>query len=66
MGATDTNPHVIAMADFHERQLAPKRSFVKPPATEVMLRPKGAVQVALNGTEVAAGPEDARMTIEAR
>jgi hypothetical protein len=69
-GPVSTNPHAIAVAvteTFYERHIAPKRSFLSPPGSEHMFRPKGALmQMVVNSADIAVDPEDFRLPIEAR
>jgi hypothetical protein len=69
-GPGATNPQwtvVVVGKDFYEHHIAPKRSFFEPPGTDYMFRAKGEfVQMTLNSTEVAVGPEDYRVPVEAR
>lgn len=64
------NPHAIVVVvtnDFYERYIAPKRSFLAPPGSELMFWPKGAMtQMVLTSTDVAVDPNDYRVPIEAR
>ena len=58
---------VVVTRDFYERDIAPKLSFLAPPGSEAMFRPKGALmQMVLNCADVAVGPEDYRVPAEAR
>jgi hypothetical protein len=53
--------------DFYVRNIAPKRSFLAPPGSELMFRPKGpTMQVVLTSPELVVAPEDFRAPIEAR
>lgn len=69
-GFVSTNPNAIAVTvtnDFYERSIAPKRSFLAPPGSEYMFRPKGAMmQVVLTSSDVSVKPEEYRSPIEAR
>lgn len=69
-GPGATNPQltsVVVGQDFYERHIAPKRRFFEPPGTEYMFRAKGEfMQMTLNSTEIAVGPEEYRVPIEAR
>ena len=69
-GFVSTNPNAIAVTvtnDFYARTIAPKRSFLAPPGSEWMFRPKGAMmQMVLTSSDVAVAAEDYRVPIEAR
>jgi hypothetical protein len=69
-GFVSTNPNAIAVTvtnDFYERHIAPKRSFLAPPGSEMMFQPKGTMmQMVLTSSDVVVKPEDYRAPIEAR
>lgn len=64
------NPNAIVVLvddDFYERHIAPKRSFLPPPGSELMFRPQGQlIQMVLSSTEIVAAPEEFRGPIAAR
>ena len=58
---------VVVTSTFHERDIAPKRSFLAPLGSRLMFQPKGAMmQVVLSGPDLGVAPEDFRASIEAR
>lgn len=69
-GSPATHPNAIVVVvtnDFYVRNIAPKRSFLAPPGSELMFRPKGpTMQVVLTSPELVVAPEDFRAPIEAR
>jgi len=58
---------VLVTKDFHEQQIAPKRSFFAPPGSEYMFKPEGEMmQMVLNSAQAAVDVADYRVPIEMR
>jgi hypothetical protein len=69
-GPPSTHPNAIVVVvsnNFYVRNIAPKRSFLAPPGSELMFQPKGgAMQVVLTSPELVVAPGDFLAPIEAR
>ncbi|MBR0703642.1 hypothetical protein JQ599_27305 [Bradyrhizobium diazoefficiens] len=69
-GVPFVSPYAAAVTvgrDFHERHIAPKRSFFAPPGAEAMFQPKGEMmQVVLNSADMTVKPGDFLGPAEAR
>jgi hypothetical protein len=65
-----THPNAIAVtvtSAFYDRHIAPKRSVLAPPGSEMMFQPKDAMmQMVVTSHEVAVAPENYRVPMEAR
>lgn len=69
-GVPFVSPYSAAVTvgqEFYERHVAPKRSFLAPPGSEAMFRPKGKMmQVVLNSADMTVKPADFLVPAEAR
>lgn len=58
---------VVVTQGFYERNIAPKRSILSPPGSDLMFRPSGEMmQMVLSSPELVVAPENIRRPIEVR